>query len=132
MSEQPEPLLGEKIGYYLSISPELLEDSQWANGIPGMVSIALGTASPEEIAAADVRRAAWEAERARKQAAAIADWQQLRERHANTPAVLAVLDIHQPTTDGTLECQHPAYGYEADGEDWPCSTFEAIKGAVTP
>jgi hypothetical protein len=45
--------------------------------------------------------------------------------------VLAVLDIHQPDEDGRLECQHPYFGWESDAEDWPCSTYVAIRDAVS-
>jgi hypothetical protein len=126
--EHVVPLEAAKASYYLSVSPELLEDLHWTDGIPGMMRIALGTATPEEIAAREERRARWQAERDAKHAAAVAEWEQVRQRYADSPAVLAVLDIHQPTDD--LECDHPVAGYEAWAEDWPCGTYQAIKGAV--
>ncbi len=114
-------LAAEKVVAYAEFPKELLDD---------MVTIRWRPETPEERAAAEARRAAWKAESNRKHAAAVAEWQQVCEQHADSPQLLAVLDIHQPTTDGSLECQHPYFGYESDPEDWPCSTYEAIRDAA--
>lgn len=129
----PQPGIPEiaKFSSYLVISPEVLDDYQWTEAIPGMMRVALGTATPEEIAANEERRARYLAEQQVKNTEAIAEWQALREQHAGSPAIVAVLDIHRPTEDGgMIECQHPVFGYEADAEDWPCSTYLAIRDAA--
>ncbi len=120
----PEPLVATKANYYLSISPELLEDHGWTDAIPGMMRITLGTATPEEIAANDARRAARDITRT----AAVAEWQRIRERYDYSPAMLAVLDIHQPSRDGWPECQECEHADQL--VSWPCSTYEAIRDAA--
>jgi hypothetical protein len=126
--ERVESLEAVKANCYLSVSPELLEDM--GGMLAGWEKFAFGPRTPEERAEMEARRAEREAERVRQRAAAVNEWEQLRQQYADSPAVLVVLDIHQPTDDGSLECQHPVSGYEADPEDWPCSTYEAIRNAV--
>lgn len=87
-------------------------------------------ASPEGKAVVAARKAEHEAKREAERAAAVTEWEEVRLRYADSPAVLAVLDIHQPTEDGS-ECQHPISGWEADRIEWPCETFEAIRDAPT-
>ncbi len=111
----------EKVVSFVHVSPDLLDDT---------VTINFRPPTPEDRAVAEARRAAWKAESDRRHAEAVAEWEQVRERHADSPQLLAVLDIHQPATDGSLECQHPYFGYESDAEDWPCSTYEAIRDAA--
>lgn len=109
----------EKVVSFVHISPDLLDDT---------VTINFRPPTPEERAVAEARRAAWKAESDRKHAAAVAEWQQVRERHADSPTVLAVLDIHQPTEDGSLECQECEHADQL--VSWPCSTYEAIRDAT--
>lgn len=112
-----------KVVAHMHVANELLGDS---------VNVAHLFKPPtaEEEAAGKAAHAAWKAKRAEQVAAAVAEWQQVRKQYADSPAVLAVLDIHQPDPDGRLECTHPVFGYEGDEEDWPCSTYEAIRDAV--
>jgi hypothetical protein len=125
------PLLARKVSMVVPMTPELLAEAQEMSDAQAlMVRLLDGTATPEEQAAADERKARYKAERDAKHAAAVAEWEATRARYADSPAVLAVLDIHQPDEDGHLECQHPYFGWESDAEDWPCSTYEAIKEAV--
>lgn len=117
-----------KMSVCVPITTEMYEEArEIREGEQQMLRLLNGTATPEERAQAAARRAAWQADRDRRHAAAVTEWEQLRARYADQPAVTAVLDIHQPTD--RLECAHPVFGYEADAEDWPCSTFEAIKEA---
>lgn len=84
----------------------------------------------EQRRAADFRR--YEQNRADKLTLALADWRVVRDRYAHVPAVTAALDIHQPKDHGPFDgigCAHPVSGGEADPEEWPCSTFVAIKEA---
>jgi hypothetical protein len=87
--------------------------------------------TPEEAAEAEVRRAAYMERKRAEHAAAVAEWEALREHYAHSPAVLAVLDIHHPDDEGRMECAHLTFGWESDAEDWPCSTYTAIKEATT-
>ncbi len=116
-----EPRLqATKLTAYASVSREQLDEA---------TSI-FRTPTPEEAAESHKR---WLAHRAQKQAdhaAAVAEWEALRQQHAGSPAVLAVLDIHRPDDEGRLECAHPVFGWESDAEDWPCSTYTAIKEAT--
>jgi hypothetical protein len=119
-----------KMAHVIPLTPELAaEVTDTSEAHARMVRFLTGTATPQERAEAAARAAAWKADRERRQAEAIADWEATRARFADSPAVLAVLDIHQPDEE-RLECQHPYFGWESDAEDWPCSTYEAIKGAV--
>ncbi|HEX7630560.1 MAG TPA: hypothetical protein VF388_00390 [Lacunisphaera sp.] len=124
------PLMVSKMTSVVPMTPELLAEAQEMSDAQAlMLRLLDGTATPEERAAADERKARYEAEREAKHDAAVAEWEQVRARYADVPAVLAALDIHQP--DGErLECQHPIGGWEADPEDWPCSTYVAIRDAV--
>lgn len=57
------------------------------------------------------------------------DWTATRNRYADVPALLAVLELHQPKDDnhGWPECSYA----ESDeyATEWPCSTYTAIKEA---
>lgn len=118
-----------KMTSVVSVSAEELADAEgMREAEQQMIRLLDGTATPEERAEAAARRAAWQADRDRRHAAAVTEWEQVRARYADQPAVTAVLDIHQPTD--RLECAHPVFGYEGDDEDWPCSTFEAIRDAA--
>lgn len=79
----------------------------------------------------EANRARHEAERSARLAGLQAEWQALRDQYRDVPALLAVLDVHQPSADYVGECAHPVFGWEADAEEWPCSTIEAIKGAAS-
>lgn len=92
--------------------------------------LATGTATAEEKAEQAIRAAAYKADREAKHAAAVAEWEALRARYADSPAVLAVLDVH-PVADDGLECDHEIAGYEADRIEWPCETIVAIRDAPT-
>ena len=119
-----------KMSIVVPMTPELLaEQQEMAESNALILRLLNGTATPEERAIAEARRAAWKADSEARHAAAVAEWQQVRERYAGSPAILAVLDIHQPADDGSLDCAHPYFGYESDPEDWPCSTYEAIRDA---
>ena len=119
-----------KMSTVVSVSAEELADAEgMREASEAMLRLFNGTATPEEKAAAEARRAAWKADRDARHATAVADWEQTRARHADSPAVLAVLDIHKPDDEGRLECAHPVFGWESDAEDWPCSTYEAIRDA---
>jgi hypothetical protein len=118
-----ETLEVTKIGYGLLIPQELATDIITA----GLIAIPVLHRTPEKQAEAEARYAAWRAQREAQLADAVAEWQALRDRYADSPAVLAVLDIHLPVVDGGVVCAHPVYGYEADAEDWPCETYTAIK-----
>ncbi len=84
----------------------------------------------ERAAQAEAVRVAIAAQRAKQLAANTADWQATRDRYANVPVVLAVLDIHRPDPELSGQCcTHPVSGYEAEPEDWPCDTYTAIKDA---
>lgn len=116
-------LQATKVVAHMQVTNELLGDTV-------DVSHLFEPPTPEQVAASKERYAQYRAEQEAQRVAAIAEWESVRERYADSPAVLAVLEIHQPTVDGSLECQHPVYGYESDAEDWPCSTYEAIRDAV--
>lgn len=88
-------------------------------------------ASPEGKAVVAARKAEHEAKREAERAAAVTEWEEVRRRYADSPAILAVLDIHQVGGYfGEVACAHPISGWEAESEEWPCSTFEAIRDAV--
>lgn len=124
------PLMVHKMTACVPMTPELLTEAVEIREAQAlMLRLLDGTATPEERAAADERKARYKAEREAKHDAAVAEWEQVRARYADVPAVLAALDIHQPD-DERLECQHPIGGWEADPEDWPCSTYVAIRDAV--
>lgn len=125
------PLLVRKMAVVVPMTAEMLaEGREYREGIELMHRLASGTATPEEKAAAAERAAAHKAEHAAKHAAAVAEWEAVRARYADSPAVLAVLDIHQVDDSfGELGCTHPISGWEAESEEWPCSTFEAIRDA---
>lgn len=126
-----EPLMVRKMSVVVPMTDELLaEASDMREAQALMLRLLTGTATPEERAVFAERKARREAERAAAYEAAVAEWEQVRARHADSPAVLAVLDIHQPDDDGRLECQHPVSGWESDQEEWPCSTYVAIRDAV--
>lgn len=72
------------------------------------------------------------------QAAALAEWEQLRARIPETPEGLtlrALLDTHKPYLDsGYAHVKGPACdhcdqigGPEREGVDWPCPNYEIIK-----
>jgi hypothetical protein len=125
------PLLARKVAMVVPMTPELLAEAQEMSDAQAlMLRLLDGTATPEERSAAEERKARYEAERDAKRDAAVAEWEQVRARYADSPAVLAVLDIHQPAEDGSLECRHPVFGWESDAEDWPCETYVAIRNAV--
>lgn len=118
-----------KMSVCVPMTTEMYEEvREIREGEQQMLRLLNGTATPEERAQAAAWQAAWQADRDRRHAAAVTEWEQVRARYADQPAVTAVLDIHQPTD--RLECDHPVFGYEGDDEDWPCSTFEAIRDAA--
>lgn len=126
-----QPILVRKMAVCVPMTPELLaEANEMRDAQDLMMRLLDGTATPEERAEHAAHKAAHRAERDAAHAAAVAEWQQLRERYADSPVVVAVLDIHQPNDDGSLECTHPVSGWEAYDETWPCSTYEAIRDAV--
>lgn len=107
-----------KMRAVVSMSQELRDD--W-------VTISLAPPTAEQRVEAEARQAAWQTDRDRRHAEAVAEWERVRARYADSPAVTAVLDLHEPTD--RLECTHEVFGYEADAEDWPCSTYLAIRDA---
>lgn len=80
-------------------------------------------------------RAKVEAERTARAAAefeaAIAAWRQAGDQYADTPAVLAVLNLHQPTLGhASAECEHCERYDGMEGTEqvpWPCPTYAAIR-----
>lgn len=92
-------------------------------------------------AEAITRQAERKAAAEQRQAAAIADWQQVRNRiydHTRAPAtdtLLALLDRHQPYSDEygwTTDCAYCVEGsYDAGPVEWPCPDYETIKGGMT-
>jgi hypothetical protein len=112
-----------KMSAYVSMSTEEYEEgTAFARAYQEWSAL-----TPQERAARTAER---DAQRLAQHDAAVAEWEALRERYAGSPAVVAVLDIHHPDDEGRMECAHPAFGYEADAEDWPCSTYTAIKEAT--
>jgi hypothetical protein len=109
-----------KMEAYVQVSREQLDEA----------ATLFRTPTPEERAEAEARHAAYRARKQAEHAEAVTEWEQLRERYAGSPAVVAVLDIHRPDDEGRLECAHLTFGYESDAEDWPCSTYTAIKEAT--
>lgn len=94
-----------------------------------------GQKSPKTLAADQAARKA-AAEQA--QAAALAEWEQLRARIPETPEGLtlrALLDEHKPYLDSSLAhvkgtaCEHcdQIGGWEREGVEWACTTYEIIK-----
>lgn len=79
----------------------------------------------------EANRARHEAERSARLAGLQAEWQALRDQYRDVPALLAVLDVHQPDEEHVGDCAHPYFGWEGDAEEWPCTTIEAIKGATS-
>lgn len=78
------------------------------------------------------QRAAAQAEQNRRAAEAFADaqadWQATRDRLADNPQAVAVLDVHQPeAASGAPQCSLSES--EEWGTEWPCSTYTAIKDA---
>lgn len=131
MTEQPEPLTARKLTAWVPASAQELADAEEMRKSMELAQrVYAGTATPSERQEFERNIAARDAERKRSRAAAVTEWEQVRERYADVPAVLAVLDIHQPADDGSLECAHPVFGWESDAEDWPCGTYEAIRDAV--
>lgn len=119
-----------KITAIIPTTPELIaEQADIRAGYQLMHRIMSGTATPEEITQYEARKAADKAETDQRRTTAITEWQQLRERYADMPAVIAVLDIHRPDGSDHLECELS----EEDElpTDWPCSTYQAIRNAVT-
>lgn len=83
-------------------------------------------------------KAARKAAAERAQAAALAEWEQLRARLPETPEGLtlrALLDEHKPYLDSSLAavkgpaCEHcdQIGGWEREGVEWPCANYEIIK-----
>lgn len=83
-------------------------------------------------------RAARKAAAEQVQAAALAEWEQLRARIPETPEGLtlrALLDEHKPYLNSLgfyfspPACEHcdQIGGYEREGVDWPCPNYEIIK-----
>jgi hypothetical protein len=81
---------------------------------------------------AEIEKAEKAAQLERDKAASVAArerWQQLRQRHAGSPELSAVLDLHRPNDHAVAECGHCE---ESDGMEatqnvrWPCPTFQAI------
>lgn len=94
-----------------------------------------GQKSPKTLAAEQAARKT-AAEQA--QAAALAEWEQLRARIPETPEGLtlrALLDEHEPYLDSSLAhvkgpaCEHcdQIGGWEREGVEWPCANYEIIK-----
>lgn len=111
-----------KMSAYVSMSTEEYEEgTAFARAYQEWSAL-----TPQQRAA---RAAERDAQRAARHATAVTEWEALRERYAGSPAVVAVLDIHRPDDEGRLECAHPVFGYESDAEDWPCSTYTAIRDA---
>jgi hypothetical protein len=110
--------LGQHMIAYMGVPNELLDDT---------VTVDFRPTSEMWKASAERRQAALQAERDAKFTSAADEWETLRAHHADSPAIAAVLDLHQPTD--RLECTHEVFGYEADAEDWPCSTYLAIRDA---
>ncbi len=92
-------------------------------------------ASPKTLAE---DKAARKAAAAQAQAAALAEWEQLRERIPETPEGLtlrALLDEHKPRLDAEAAyyrkpaCDHcdQIGGWERDGVEWPCPNYEIIR-----
>jgi len=68
------------------------------------------------------------------QAAALAEWEQLRERMAETQEGLtlrALLDTHKPYLGEysyRIECDHCLEGsYDVERAEWPCESYAIIK-----
>jgi hypothetical protein len=65
--------------------------------------------------------------------AAIAAWRQVCDQYADTPAVLAVLNLHQPTLGhASAECDHCEQYDGMEGTEqapWPCPTYAAVRDA---
>jgi hypothetical protein len=83
-------------------------------------------------------QAARKAAAERAQAAALAEWEQLRERIPETPegrTLRALLAEHRPRLDdGAAYYRKPACdhcdqigGWERNGVDWPCVNYEIIR-----
>lgn len=116
----PLPMKVTKVVSYVTVSREQFDEARSIFRVP----------TPEERAEAEARHAAYKARKKAEHAEAVTEWEQLREQHAGSPAVVAVLDIHHPDDEGRMECAHLTFGYEADAEDWPCTTYTAIKEAT--
>lgn len=117
MAEQSVPLTARKLTGWIQFPTELLESA---------LSVSLIGVKP----LTEQEREELRQKRAREAAAALSEWEAMRARYAGVPAVLAVLDIHKPDGSDRLECE-----LSEDNElptHWPCSTFEAIRDAVTP
>jgi hypothetical protein len=91
-----------------------------------------GNAEPEPHAACHARAAAVRAERAAAaESDALFHWEQERTRHPDSPALLAVLDLHRPKrgyeSAGCSECeQHHSYK-DVEPVPWPCPTYIAVR-----
>ncbi len=83
-------------------------------------------------------RAKAEAERTAKATAefeaVIATWLQVCNQYADTPAVLAVLNLHQPTLGhASVECEYCERYDGMEGTEqapWPCPTYAAVRDAL--
>lgn len=82
---------------------------------------------------AQAERRATQARIAREAETALAEWQSFRDRHADSPVALAVLDVHQPEAgyDRVVcaECCEPDCD-DTVGVEWQCATFAAMKEAA--
>jgi hypothetical protein len=63
--------------------------------------------------------------------AAIAAWRQVCDQYADTPAVLVVLNLHQPTLGhASAECEHCERYDGTEQVPWPCPTYVAVRDAT--
>jgi hypothetical protein len=91
--------------------------------------------TPDEHAACRARKEAERIEQVKAAAeSAATEWERLRARHAFTPTILAVLDLHHPEPGyRRINCGHcEQHDGMEDTEQvpWPCATFTAICNTV--
>lgn len=117
-TEHDEPLTARKLTAFIQMPTELYDQM-----LSTAFQFAIVGTQPTEAERAEMRRA-HEARWAEVQA----DYQATRERCAGQPAALAALDVHHPIDRYGIVCDLA----ESDElpTDWPCSTYEAIKGTA--
>jgi hypothetical protein len=117
--EHGEPLIAQKLPGSFLLPAEVYED---------MMDTLLSTTIIGGTRLTDEERAEMQRAHEARLADVQADYQRTREACTGQPAALAALDVHHPIDNYGIVCDLS----ESDewSTDWPCSTYEAIKGAV--
>lgn len=118
-TEHDEPLTARKLTAFMPLTAELYE---------AMVNTMLSTTIIGGTRLTDEERAEMRRAHEARWADVQADYQRTRDACAGQPAALAALDLHNPVDHYGINCELSES--EEYPTDWPCSTYEAIKGTL--